>query len=155
MNNYRQCVNCENGSHKFIRGYCSKCYPIILKIDKLNNGLDIYKLFINSNYSEKDKKNMLNECIRQLRVRLEDLRDANVLRERVTAHELELQINNTIRSFGKKGFPGRYGLGKINDYLEFDFRTNDQKIYLYRLFAMIKILNQFKIDYWKVYNIKK
>ena len=145
-----ECKNCKREDYKFVRGYCTKCYPLILKIDKLKTGNDIYRLFERSNHMKDRKEEMLSECIRQIEIRLEYIKDSNILKDCVTAHELECQINKTLRIVGKKSV-GKYGLGKINDLLEFNLRQKGQKEFLYQLFAKIIILSKFQIDYWKVY----
>lgn len=145
-----KCKNCKREDCKFVREYCIKCYPLILKVDKLKVGNDIYGLFEKGNYTEDRKKEMLSECIRQIKVRLEDIKCSNILKDFITAYELECQINRTLRIVGKKS-AGKCGLGKINDLLEFNLRQKGRKEFLYQLFAKIIILSKFQINYWKVY----
>lgn len=154
MKENKNCLNCELYSANIVKGHCKKCYRFYIKIIKLNKGEDIYNVLGKNKYTEKEQQIMFNECIRQIKCRLQDIRDANILRKTVTAHELEYQINSTIRSFGKKGFNGRYGLGKINDYLEYNTNDNQQKQFIFQLFAKIKLLNKFKLDFWKILEIK-
>ncbi len=33
-----KCLNCQVQDFQFKRGYCSKCYPLILKIEKIKEG---------------------------------------------------------------------------------------------------------------------
>lgn len=145
-----ECKNCKREDYNFVRGYCTKCYPLILRIDKLKTGNDIYNLFKRSNYMKERRKEMLSECIGQIKVRLKDIKDSNIPKDCISAHELESQINRTLRVVGKKSV-SKYGLGKINDLLEFNLKQEGQKEFLYQLFAKIIILSRFQIDYWKVY----
>ena len=81
-----KCKNCEREDYKFVRKHCTKCYPLILRINKISKGEDKY--FISDSYPS-EKINKINcEKIRQVEKRLRDLKDSYVLMGGVISHEL-------------------------------------------------------------------
>ncbi len=140
-----KCKNCERGDYKFRRGYCTKCYSLILRIDKISQGKDSF--FILDSLAPEEINKINCEKIRQLKKRLEDLRDSYVIRKKVTAHKLENQINSTLKDLGKKG------IGKFNDQLEFGLKEKLSKEFVYQLFALIKISNRFSFNINKFWDI--
>jgi len=143
----RECINCKVEDFRFTRGYCSKCYPLILRIEKINKGIlpEILQNIQNdSNFFEQAKK----EYIRQIKWRLEIIKDSRILKD-VSAHDLEDRINGTLRLLDGKS------LGKINDPIDFYLRDNKARSYVYQLFSKIQLLKPFKINYYLVYETRK
>lgn len=141
---FKRCLNCELEDSSIKRGYCSKCYPLILKIEKIEKGIlpsvleDIKKKF---DFFEKAKE----EYVWQIRRRLEIIKDAHVHKD-ISAHDLEYRINGTLKFWNGKS------LGKINDPIAFYLKDDKARSYVYRIFSEIQLLRPFKIDYHRLYN---
>ena len=138
-----QCINCETKDSLLTRGYCSKCYPLILRIEKSEKDIlpDLFKNFEKEYYSlEQIKK----EYIRQIKWRMEIIRDSRILKE-VTPHDLEYRINGTLRMLDGKS------LGKINDPIAHYLGDETARAYIHQLFSKIQLLKPFKIDYNRLY----
>ena len=141
------CLNCEAEDFRFTRGYCSKCYPLILKIEKIekNNLPDVLqRIKDSSGFFEEAKK----EYIRQIKRRLEIIKDSRSIKK-VTAHDLEFRINETLKLLDNKS------LGKINDPIASYLKDDNARAYVYQLFSKIQILKPFKIDYYRIYEARK
>lgn len=139
----RKCLNCEADSFRFIRGYCLRCYPLIMKIEKINKGIlpDFLRNLDNRYYSlEKIKK----ECVKQIEWRLKIIKDSNV-KTMITAHELEYRINDTLMFLDGKT------LGKINDQIASYLKNDNARTYVYQLFSKIQLLKPFKLNYYRIY----
>ena len=142
-NDYQTCLNCEIEDSRFTRGYCRKCYPLILRIEKIKEGNlpsvleDIKRNF---DFFEKSK----GEYIRQLQYRLKIIKEAHSLKN-VSAHDLEYRINGTLRVLDGKS------LGKINDPIAHYLKDDRARSYVYQLFTKIQLLKPFKIDIWRLY----
>lgn len=139
----RVCLNCESQDFRFTKGYCSKCYPLILRIEKSEK--DILPDFIENidkkyHSFEKIKK----EYIRQIKWRLEIIRDSRILKD-ITPHDLEYRINGTLRLLDGKS------LGKINDPIASYLKDNKARAYVHQLFSKIQLLKPFKVDHYKIY----
>ncbi|MFZ2150068.1 MAG: hypothetical protein WAV15_02835 [Minisyncoccia bacterium] len=146
LDDYQKCLNCEVDDFRFTRGYCIKCYPLILKIEKIQKGilpniLEDIKTNFGLDYFEGSKE----EYISQIKRRLEIIKEARSLKQ-VTAHDLEYRINNTLRILDKKS------LGKINDPLAHYLKDDRARSYVYQLFTKIQLLKPFKIDPYLVYD---
>lgn len=149
MKNYngdnQKCLNCKAEDFRFTRKYCTKCYPFILKIEKIKKGnlpnilQDIKRDF---DFFEKSKE----EYIRQLKYRLEIIKEAHSL-EYVSAHDLEYRINGTLRILDGKS------LGKINDPIAHYLKDDTARSYVYQLFTKIQLLKPFKVDIWRLYDV--
>lgn len=141
--NYPKCLNCEIQDYSFRRGYCTKCYPLILRIEKIEKGIlpsTLEYIKINYDYFENSK----NEYIRQIKYRLEIIKEAHTFRH-VSAHDLEHRINRTLRILDNKS------LGKINDPIAHYLKDDEARSYVYQLFNKIQLLKPFKIDLYLVY----
>lgn len=137
------CLNCEAKDFRFSKGYCSKCYPLISKIEKIKEGIlpEILQTIKNNfDFFEEAKK----EYIWQIKWRLEIIRDAHVLKN-ISAHDLEYRINGTLRLLDGKT------LGKINDPLSHYLKDDVTRAFIHQLFSKIQLLKPFKIDYNRVY----
>jgi len=143
----KKCINCEVEDFRLTRSYCLKCYPLILRIEKINKGIlpEILQNIQNdSNFFEQAKK----EYMRQIKWRLEIVKDSRILKD-VSAHDLEDRINRTLRLLDGKS------LGKINDPIDSYLRDNKARSYVYQLFSKIQLLKPFKINYYLVYETRK
>ena len=120
MKDDKICINCER--YVLNRNYCGKCYPLILKIQKIKSG-DLPKmlsLFLKS----KGESFIKEESIRQFKKRLELIKDSYVLKKEVGEHELENKINSYLRMLGPKT------LGKKNDELRSNLKEKE-RAYVY------------------------
>lgn len=143
----KRCLNCGAKDFRFTKGYCTKCYPFILRIEKIKKGIlpnvlqDIKRNF---DFFEKSKE----EYIRQLKYRLEIIKEARSL-EYVSAHDLEYRINGTLRILDGKS------LGKINDPIAHYLKDDKARSYVYQLFTKIQLLKPFKIDHYRLYEVSR
>ncbi len=140
----KKCLNCEIENFRFKKGYCKKCYPLVLRIEKIQNNIlpDVLEnIRTSSNFFEDSKK----EYVRQIQYRLRIMKEANVFKE-VSGHDLEFRINETLRILDNKN------IGKINDSLASNLEDDRVRSYVYRLFTKIQLLKPFKIDYYRLYN---
>jgi hypothetical protein len=141
---FKKCLNCEHEDFSIRRGYCAKCYPLILKIDKIKKGIlpnVLEEIKKNFDFLEEAKK----EYIWQIKHRLEIIKDSRVPKD-ISAHDLEYRINGTLKFWNGKS------LGKINDSIAFYLKDDNSRSYVYRLFSEIQLLRPFKIDYYKLYD---
>ena len=141
------CLNCGTADSCFIKGHCSKCYPLILKIEKVQKDVlpDILKNIKNNfDLFEEAKK----EYIRQIKWKLEIIKDSRILKD-VSAHDLEYRINGTLRLLDGKS------LGKINDSLAHYLEDNSARAYVHQLFSKIQLLKPFRVDYYRIYEACK
>ncbi|MFZ3012032.1 MAG: hypothetical protein WA060_03515 [Minisyncoccia bacterium] len=144
---FKKCLNCEVEDHSFRRGYCAKCYPLVLKIEKINKGIlpdvleNIKKHF---DFFEKSKE----EYIRQIKYRLEIIKEARTIFD-VSEHDLEYRINGTLRLLDGKS------LGKINDPIRHYLKDPKARSFVYQLFTKIQLLKPFKIDYGRLYDVDR
>jgi hypothetical protein len=143
-NREKKCKNCKHNDLRFTRGYCSRCYPLILRIEKIQKGLlpELLQTIKESGHYSFDKA--MKEYIWQIKWRLKIIKDAYVL-ENVSAHDLEYRINGTLRMLDGKS------LGKINDSIASYLQNDIARSYVYQLFSKIQLLKPFKIDYHRVY----
>ncbi len=141
---YQKCLNCEIEDFRFRKGYCTKCYPLISRIEKIEKGVlpeVLRRIKENFNFFEAAKK----EYIRQIRHRLEIIKESRVLQV-VGAHDVEYRINETLRLLDNKS------LGKFNDPIAHYLKDNQARSYVYQLFSKIQLLKPFRINYWRVYD---
>lgn len=142
-----ECLNCGARGVRCTRNYCPRCYPLILRIEKIRNGVlpqileEIKKKY---DFFELSKK----EYIRQVERRLEVIKDSESFM-RATPHELEQRINETLKFLRAKT------LGKMNDSIAHYLEDENARSYVHRLFSRIQLLKPFRIDYWRVYDVKK
>jgi hypothetical protein len=145
MNKNTECLNCKREDFSFRKGYCGRCYGLILKIKKIENGTflpEVLKIIKNDpHYSFDGSK---NEYINQLKNRLKIIKDSYSL-NRVSAHDLEFHINNTLRILGKRS------LGKFNDSIAHYLGNDLARSYIYQLFSKIQLIKPFKVDYYRIY----
>lgn len=140
--NYQKCLNCEEEAFHFVKGYCARCRPLVLRIEKgiLPDVLMGIKRTYNSDFLDKTKR----EYIRQLQWRLTIIKEAYKFKY-VTAHDLEYRINNTLKVLDGKS------LGKINDPLAHYLEDDRVRSYVYQLFTKIQLLKPFRIDSYRLY----
>lgn len=138
-----KCLNCESEDIRFVKGYCSKCYPLILRIEKSGKGIlpDFIKKIDANFYSLAEAK---KEYIRQINWRLEIIKDSHILKD-ISAHDLEYRINGTLKLLDGKS------LGKINDPIAHYLKDDKARAYVHQLFSKIQLLKPFKVDYYRVY----
>lgn len=137
------CLNCEKENVPLRKKHCTKCYSLILRIEKIEKGIlpeILEHIKTDFNFFDAAKK----EYIRQIKYRLELIKESNLLSE-VSAHDLEYRINGTLRVLDGKT------LGKINDSLAHYLKDDRTRAYVYQLFTKIQLLKPFKIDYYQVY----
>jgi|ERR1035437_183718 hypothetical protein len=142
-----QCLNCETEDFRLTRGYCSKCYPLILRIEKIEKDIlpDVLKnIKDNSDFFQEAKK----EYIWQIKWRLEIIKDSHTLKD-VSAHDLEYRINGTLKLLDGKS------LGKINDSIAHYLRDDRARAYVHQLFSKIQLLKPFKVDFYRIYEARK
>lgn len=143
----KECINCKVEDFRFTRGYCSKCYPLILRIEKIKeDNLPDFLKNIDKEYHSFEK--IKKEYTRQIKWRLEIIKDSRILKD-VSAHDLEDRINGTLKLLDGKS------LGKINDPIDFYLRDNKSRSYVYQLFSKIQLLKPFKINYYLLYETRK
>ena len=154
-NKINYCLNCDRDreSYPLKKGYCSKCYPLILKIEKVKKGILLPKLF--ELYLNNDAYCNINavrkEYILQLEGRLEVIKKAYLFDDFISAHDLELEINSTIRHISKS----EKDLGKINDPIAFYLKDDKARAYVCQLFNKIKLLKPFKVNYDRLFEAAK
>lgn len=149
------CLNCEGCDSRFIQGYCSKCYPLHLKIEKIGKGI-LPKILqsINLSYYDEEDRNIFLEAAKksytsQIKRRLEIIKDSRVLKDYVSEHDLEYRINMTLNILDGKS------LGKINDMLAHYFNDGKTRARVYQLFSQIQLLKPFQLNYWQIYDARK
>ena len=139
------CLNCKREDHGLVRGYCRKCYSLILKIEKIERGdflPNVLKNILESKvYNFKCSK---KEYLKQLKCRLDLIRESNSFNS-VSAHELESTINYTLRVLGKKS------LGKFNDPIAFYLKDDKARAYVNQIFSKIQLLKPFTVNYLDIY----
>jgi len=136
------CSNCKSS-------VCTLCDRYKRRILNIKKGKEDTFLGLTNVDSKEVVIGRRNRFIFQIVKRLKDVKDSEVPMKNVSAHELEIKINNVLNSLGLKG-----GLGKCNDYLEFNFPSNKEKVKLFQLFSEIKMKKKkrFNIDWCDVYN---
>lgn len=136
------CSNCKSS-------VCTLCDGYEKRILKTKEGKEDAFLGLTKVDSNEVIINRRSRFISQIKERLKDIKDSEVLMKKVSAHELEVKINNVLNSLGLKG-----GLGKCNDYLEHNFPSNKEKVKLFKLFSEIKVKKKkrFNIDWDDIYN---
>ena len=137
-----KCINCGYEDFTIVKKYCTKCYPLTLKIDKIERNIlpDFCSNLDPECYSyDKIKK----ECIAQIKHRLRIIKDSRNL-EVVSAHDLEYRINSTLNILDNKT------LGKINDPLASYLRNDTSRAFVYQLFSKIQLLKPFKYNYNRI-----
>ena len=146
-NNNNECSNCKSEDFRFTRGYCGKCYHIIIRIEKIEKGILPHVLEgIKENFDFFEKSKL--EYIRQIKHRLEIIKEARTFKN-VSAHDLEYRINDTLRFLDGKT------LGKINDPLAHYLKDERARSYVYQLFSKIQLLKPFKIDHGRLYEVDR
>lgn len=144
----RNCNNYRDYFKKFTRSYCYLCYPIILKIEKIKSGKNLINHdFLTMNCSDRVIKLMNNELKRQLECRLDEIKDTN-FHGFVREHHLEYKINGALNRVGAKN------LGKINDGLKHHLPNDKERSYVYRLFSKIMISKKFKMDIYRILEVR-
>ena len=144
LNEFKNCLNCEVEDYYFKRGYCSKCYPLVLRIEKINKGIlpePLETIKRSFDFFEKAKK----EYIRQIEYRLRIIKESRAIFN-VSEHDLEYRINGTLRLLDGKS------LGKMNDSIRHYLNDPKARSFVYQLFSKIQLLKPFKIDYGRLYD---
>ena len=142
---FKKCLNCEVEDYSFRRGYCVKCYPFVLKIEKINKGIlpeSLETIKRHFDFFEKAKK----EYVRQIEYRLRIIKESRAIFD-VGEHDLEYRINETLRLLDGKS------LGKINDPIKHYLKDPKARSFVYQLFSKIQLLKPFKINYGRLYDV--
>lgn len=154
---YKNCKNCnkENTWGNFSKGYCRKCYGLIIKKEKVKNGeipktFDLlYRMFFDLNDKQKVEcvDFLKEEIIKSIDRRLELIKDSNNIRDDIQEHDLEYKINGTLRKLGCKKT-----LGKMNDAIRF-YLKGESRGYVYNIFCRAQLLKKFDYEQKYVYDM--
>lgn len=142
----KNCINCEREDYSFARGYCTKCYPLILRIDRIKKDhLPGVLITIKNGFGEDYFKRAKKDYIWQIENRLKILKESNIFIN-ITAHDLEYRINGTLILLDGRS------LGKINDPIAFYLKDDKTRSFVYQLFSKIQLLKPFNINYSRLYD---
>lgn len=141
---YKYCKNCNRGD-VHAQNLCHECYRLVYKIERIKGGKLIPKeieWFLDKPESFNSKKILNNYCA-QIKRRLSLINEAYVF-STISEHDLELQINSTLRLLKVKD------LGKFNDEISLSLK-DDGRSYVHQIFARIKLQKKFKANLDEVY----
>ncbi len=141
----KTCLNCECEDFKFVKGYCQRCYRLVLKIKKIQEDRDLPEVLVGIRDDFDFYEDAKKEYISQLEYRLKLIREAHIFTN-ISAHDLEYKINGVLRKLGSKS------LGKMNDPIAFYLKDEKSRSFVYRMFAKIELSKPFRVNYYRLFN---